>query len=145
MSILAKAGQALAGIQHLTVAECERAFKCKLGLDQANPRQYWGACAELNIDVLDVRIGQTGGIVVTQFDESVQPALAEAVRSLGVPEDIDIVSPPLSPAASPAWSRKWSQAYTIDGAKIWFGLEEIEGCSRLIFASRSFTIKPSTD
>lgn len=139
MSILEKAGQALAGIQSLTVAECERVFKCELRLDQANPRQYWGTCLDLNIEVLDVRLGQTGGIVVARFDESMQPALAEAVRSLGVPEDIDIVSPPLSPASASAWSRKWSEAYMIAGAKIWFGLEEIDGSSRLAFVSRSFT------
>lgn len=141
MSILTKAGQALASIQRLTVVECERAFKCELRLDQANPRQYWGTCPDLNIDLLDVRLGQTGGIVVARFEESVQLALAEAVRSLGAPEDIDIVSPPLNPASAPTWSRKWSEAYTIAGAKIWFGLEEIDGSSRLVFASRSTDLK----
>ncbi|HEX9922839.1 MAG TPA: hypothetical protein VGD99_09250 [Anaerolineae bacterium] len=36
MPILEKAGQALAGIQSLAVAECERTFKCELRLDQAS-------------------------------------------------------------------------------------------------------------
>lgn len=137
--ILEVVSQALAGIQSLTVAECERAFDCKLRPDDANPRQYWGTCPDPHIDLLDVRIGETGGIIVVRFDEGVQPVLAEELRSLGPPEDIDIVSPPMSPASAPDWTRKWNIAHTIGGAKIWFGMEEIEGNDLLVSASRSFT------
>lgn len=137
--ILEVVSQALAGIQSLTITECERAFDCKLRPDDANPRQYWGTCPDPHIDLLDVRIGETGGIIVVRFDEGVQPVLAEELRSLGPPEDIDIVSPPMSPASAPDWTRKWSVAHTIGGAKIWFGMEEIEGNDLLVSASRSFT------
>jgi hypothetical protein len=138
-STLTKVSQALAGIQSLTVAECERAFGCKFLPDDANPRQYWGTCPDPNIDLLDVRIGETGGIIVVQFAEGVRPILAEELRSWGAPDDIDIVSPPISPASAPAWTRKLSVAYTIGGAKIWFSMEEIDGSERLVSASRSFT------
>ena len=142
-SILEKVSQALAGIQSLTLAECERAFACEFRLDDANPEQYWSKCPDPNIDLLDVRIGKTGGIVVARFDEGVQPILAEELRSLGAPEDIDILSPPASPASSPPWSRKWSVAHTIAGTKIWFGMEEIDGSERLVSASRAFAITQS--
>lgn len=137
--ILEVVSQALAGIQSLTIAECEQAFDCKFRLDDATPRQYWGTCPDPNIDLLDLRIGETGGIVVVRFAEGVRPILAEELRSLGPPEDMDVVSPPMSPASSPAWTRKWSVAHTIGGAKIWFGMEEIGGREVLVSASRSFT------
>lgn len=143
-SILEEVSQALAGIQSLTLAECERAFDCKFRPDNASPRQYWGTCPDPNIDLLDVRIGETGGIIVVRFDEGVRPSLAEELRSLGLPEDIDIVSPPISPAPAPDWTRKWSVAHTIGGAKIWFGVEEIDGSERLVSASRSFTMTQAT-
>jgi hypothetical protein len=140
---LEKVSQVLAGIQNLTTAECERAFGCELRPDDAKPQQYWGTSPNPNINLLDVRIGKTGGIVVLRFAEGVQPILAEELPSLGPPEDIDIVSPPMSPASPPAWTRKWSVAHTIGGAKIWFGMEEIEGNDLLISASRSFTFTQS--
>ena len=139
MLLLEKVGQVLAGMHSLTVAECERAFNCQLQPDPANPRQYWGSCPALNIEVLDVRLGQRGGIVVARFAESVQVRLAEAVGSLGAPEAMDLVSPPPHPASAPAWSRKWRVAHTLGGAKIWFGLEEVAGDKRLVSASRTFT------
>ena len=79
-----------------------------------------------------------------RFDVGVQPILAEEVRSLGEPEDIDILSPPVSPVSPPAWSRKWSVAHTIAGAKIWFGLEEIDSSELLVSTSRLFTTPQST-
>lgn len=140
---LEKVSQALAGIQSLTLAECERAFGCKLRPDDASPRQYWGTCPDPKIDLLDVRIGETGGIIVVRFDEGVQPILAEELRLLGPPEDMDVVSPPMSPVSPTSWTRKWSVAHTIGGAKIWFGMEEIEGREVLVSASRSFTFAQS--
>ncbi len=74
-----------------------------------------------------------------KFDEDVQSALAEEVHLLGEPEHINVVSPPMSPAPPPTWSRKWSVAHTIGAAKIWFGLEEIDGRELLVSASRPFT------
>jgi hypothetical protein len=144
MSIIESVSQALAGLKNLSVDECEREFNCKLILDDVNPGQYRGSSTDLNIDLLDVRIGETGGVVVANFKEGVQQILAEEVEFLSPPEDFDIVSPPISPASPPAWSRKWSVAHTVAGAKIWFGFEEIDGRKLLISASRSFsTTRPA--
>jgi hypothetical protein len=111
--------------------------------DPAKARQYWGNCPALNIEVLDVRLRQRGGIVVVIFAERVQLRLAEAVGSLGAPEDMDLVSPPPHPASAPAWSHKWSVAHTLGGTKIWFGLEDVAGDKRLVSASRTFTPGPT--
>jgi hypothetical protein len=141
-NILESVGEALANIQELSVAECERAFNCQLSREEGKAGQagqFWGSCPDLSIDVLDVRIGETGGVVVANFYKSVQLSLAEEIRSLGEPEAFSIVSPPMSPAASPQWSRKWSVAHTFTGVQIWYGMEEIEASKRMVFASRLFT------
>jgi len=139
MSTIEAVSQALAGIKYLSVAECEREFNCKLTLDDYNPRQYWGTSTDPSIDLLDIRIGETGGIVVVKFNEDFQQVLAVEVEALGPREDCDIVSPPAVPDSPPAWTYKWSDAHIISGAKIWFGFEEIDGETRLVSASRSFS------
>lgn len=121
------------------MGECERAFNCQLHPEEGKAGKYWGSCPELKIDVLDVRIGDTGGIVVANFYKSVQLSLAEEIHSLGAPEEFNIVSPPMEPAASPTWSRKWSVAHTFAGTKIWYGMEEVEGSTRLVYVSCKFT------
>ncbi|MFX0203005.1 MAG: hypothetical protein ACFFCW_43430 [Candidatus Hodarchaeota archaeon] len=136
--MLNQVSQALAGIRILTVAECERALNCELRRDDVNSHKYWGTCPDLNIEMLDVRIGKTGGIIVATFNAGIQAILAEEVHSLGEPEDFDIVSPPVHPAPSPGWQRKWNVGYTLFGAKIYFGMEEVDGCEFLIYASRKF-------
>jgi hypothetical protein len=130
--------KAVAAIGSLSVGACERAFHCELHPDRQNPGRYRGNCSHLNISSLDVRIGSIGGAVVAYFDERVQQGLAKEAVLMGAPEKIEVVSPPMSPAASPVWSRKWSEAHTIGGARIWFGLLELEGCVRLVSVSRTF-------
>ena len=104
--ILEGVGGALANVQDLSVAECERAFNCELRPDEEKTGQYWGSSPDLSIDVLDVRIGATGGVIVANFYKSVQLNLAEEIHLLGAPEEFSIVSPPMEPASSPPWSRK---------------------------------------
>ncbi|MDY6790213.1 MAG: hypothetical protein SWH54_02985 [Thermodesulfobacteriota bacterium] len=130
--------QALTRIRRLTVTECENAFNCALRREDVNPYKYWGTCPDLNIETIEVRIGQTGGIIVVTFEAGVQTTLAEEVHSLGEPEEFDIVSPPPHPAPAPEWQRKWSVGYTLFGAKIYFGLAEVDDRELLTHMSRHF-------
>ena len=132
-------GRSLAGLECLSITECERRFNCRFTPDDSRPGQYWGTSSDPSIDLLDVRIGEQGGIVVVEFSDEVQLDLAAEVETLGPPEDLDVVSPPPSPASSPPWSRKWSVVHTIAGARISFGFEEVDGKTRLVSASRSFS------
>jgi hypothetical protein len=76
--------------------------------------------------------------IVATFAADLQAILAKDIRSLGEPEDFDIISPPPYPALAPVWQRKWSLGYTMFGARIYFGLEEVNGRELLIYASRKF-------
>ena len=132
--------QALASIQTLTVTNCELAFNCELHRDDNDLRRHWGTSPEIGIEKIDVRIGETGGIVLAMFDLELQADLVKELHALGQPEDLDIVSPPVATGQTVQWQRKWSVGYTLFGVKIYFGLEEANGRERLINASRNFTL-----
>lgn len=100
--------------------------------------KYLGTCPNLSIEVLEVRIGKTGGIIVAELDERVQESLGEEVDLLGKPADFDMVPPPIYGSGTPDWTRKWSYGYIIDGVRIGYSFEEIEGSERLISVARNF-------
>lgn len=135
--------QAFAKIHTLTVTDCEQAFDCKLQRDVDHARRYWGACPDLHIESLDIRIGKSGGIVVATFEAGFRASLAEELNLLGEPEEVDIVSPGIRPTSAPKWQRKWSVGQSLFGTKVYFGIEEIEGCEYLITASRKFDMAQS--
>lgn len=136
--MLNKVSEALASIHQLTVTECEQAFSCDLREGDAPSGRYWGTCPELNIEVLDVRIGERGGIVVASFEAGVQISLANEMAQFSEPVEMDIVSPPVQAESALSWQRKWRVGYLLFGAKIHFGMEVIDGQEFLIYASRTF-------
>jgi hypothetical protein len=138
VSILVKISQKLANLKDGSVQDVERVFACTLQQDEFKPGQFRGSPADPYIDALDLRIGDTGGVVVVNFKQEVQAVLAEEFELLGPLKDIDVVSPPIGPASPPPWTRKWSAGHSIDGVKIWFGFEEVDEKALLLYASRSF-------
>jgi len=135
--MLRRIGEALAGIQSLTVAECERAFNCKLSLKDKRPRpKYWGTCPELSIELLEMRFWRTGGIVDAYLDKRVQEGLMEELQTLGKRIDSEFPSPGFTP--TPSSDEIWSYAYDIAGAKIWYRMARIDGIEYLESVFRTF-------
>jgi hypothetical protein len=144
--MLKQIGEALAGMQTLTVTECERAFNCVLCLNEKRLRtkyrsDYWGTCPDMSIKLLDVRFWRKGGIVVAKIDERVQESLVEQRKTLGKPDGYDA---PLvsfsSPTPAPDWTQPMIYSYIIDGAKISVHVDEMmsDGSKRLVSVSRKF-------
>ena len=132
----------LAAIGELTVAACEQNLGCRLEQDDNNPRKYWGRDLESPISMIDVRIGETGGVVVVTLDQTADlKDYARYVKALGRPVDISIVSPPLQGSGKPPWDRKWSLKHIIDGAVIAFGFEQRGNDELLVSLSRQFSVR----
>jgi hypothetical protein len=137
--MLRRIGEALAGIQSLTVAECERVFNCKLHNTRSSGlylRDYRGTCPELSIEFLEVRFWRTGGIVEARLDKRVQEGWVEELHTLGKIVDSWFINP--MPTPTPSSDDAWSYAYIIDGAKIWYSITQVDGIKRLESVSRRF-------
>jgi hypothetical protein len=134
--LLALIGE-LAGFSGLRVEDCAACLNCQFELVQA--RRY-RATLELPFTKADLQISRDGSILVLDLSPAADTdSYLAALKSLGGPKDIQIVSPPLAnpaqPKARPVWDYKFAYCYAIKTRKVWLGIEKLGETERLVSIS----------
>jgi hypothetical protein len=131
----------LAQLPGISLHACAEILQCELKLIITNRFESHDLATPFKS--VDIRKKSAkAGIIVLYFQPG--PHLefyAQAIKGMGDPLDINIVSPPIADPLRPvnlAWDSKYSWCFEICQRKIWFGFEGAHGAEKLVSVALHF-------
>ncbi len=135
----------LARLPGISLHRCAEILQCELKLIVSNRFESRAVIAPFESVDIRKRSGKTGIIVLDVQPGPQQEFYAQAVKAMGQPVDIDIVSPPIANPQQPVslpWDAKYSWCFELAGRPVWFEFEELRRAEKLVSVSIHFEAEP---